>query len=80
MGGHPRLVAYGPVGCWPQDHLEAMELVPTPVEVVSTRMTLYNEHDLEAFLALYSEGIEIFTYPELRLLGTDLQAPAATRR
>ncbi len=36
---------------------------PSPLEVVNLRMQAYNEHNLEAFLATYSDGVEIFTYP-----------------
>lgn len=42
----------------------------TPLEVVNQRMDAYNRHDLPSFLALYSEDIEIFTYPDRSLGGS----------
>jgi len=36
---------------------------PSPLEVVNLRMQAHNEHNLEAFLATYSDEVEIFTYP-----------------
>ena len=37
--------------------------------VVNARMDAYNAHDLDAFIALYSDDIEIFTYPDVSLGG-----------
>ena len=36
----------------------------TPLEIVQQRMRLYNAHDLEGFLALYSPDIAIYDYPD----------------
>ena len=38
-----------------------------PIEIVNLRMQAYNNHDLESFMALYSEAIEIYTYPDTLL-------------
>ena len=46
--------------------------MPKPVEVVNERMRLYNAHDLEGFLALYSPEIAIYDYPD-KHLGTDIE-------
>ena len=35
----------------------------SPLSVVNERMRAYNEHDIESFLKVYSEEIQIFTYP-----------------
>ena len=32
-------------------------------------MSTYNSHDLDAFLELYAEGVEVFTYPDRSLGG-----------
>jgi len=40
---------------------------PAPLAVVNRRMELYNNHDVEAMLALYSADVTIFTYPDTRL-------------
>jgi len=40
----------------------------SPVEVVNLRMKHYNDHRIDAILALYSDDIEVYTYPN-RLLG-----------
>jgi len=39
-----------------------------PIDVVNKRMEAYNHHDLDSFLNLYSNDVEIFTYPD-KLLG-----------
>ena len=36
----------------------------SPLEIVQQRMRLYNAHDLEGFLALYSPDIAIYDYPD----------------
>lgn len=36
----------------------------SPLEVVNRRMSLYNAHDLEGFLAMYSPDIAIYDYPD----------------
>lgn len=36
---------------------------PSPLEVVNMRMDAHNNHNLEAFLAMYSEEIQIYDYP-----------------
>ncbi len=38
-----------------------------PLEVVNQRMSAYNRHDLGAFLETYSDGVEVFTYPDKSL-------------
>ncbi len=40
------------------------ESVKTPLAVVNKRMDAYNNHDLPNFLATYSEGVKIYTYPD----------------
>jgi len=35
----------------------------TPLSIVNERMRAYNEHDIESFLKVYSEEIQVFTYP-----------------
>ncbi len=40
---------------------------PAPLDVVNMRMNAYNEHNIEAFLATYSDKIEIFTFPNKSL-------------
>lgn len=37
----------------------------SPVDVVNARMSAYNNHDLKAFLATYSEDIQVFTFPNV---------------
>ena len=39
----------------------------TPLEIVNRRMSAYNRHDLPAFLDLYADGVDIFTYPDKSL-------------
>lgn len=41
---------------------------PAPLDVVNLRMKHYNDHRVDAMLDLYSEDIEVYTYPD-RLLG-----------
>ena len=36
----------------------------SPLAVVNKRMSCYNAHDLEGFLALYSPDIAIYDYPD----------------
>jgi hypothetical protein len=36
----------------------------SPIEVINKRMKLYNAHDLEGFLAMYSPDIAIYDYPD----------------
>ena len=38
------------------------------LKIVDQRMIAYNDHDIERFMALYSDDIEIYTYPD-QLLG-----------
>ncbi|MFT5196314.1 MAG: hypothetical protein ACI9EW_003806 [Cellvibrionaceae bacterium] len=35
----------------------------SPLEIVNQRMAAHNNHDLVAFLALYSDDIQIYNYP-----------------
>ena len=39
----------------------------SPLEVVNERMSAYNRHDLDAFLATYADGVAVFTYPNRSL-------------
>ncbi|MEM7762445.1 MAG: nuclear transport factor 2 family protein [Pseudomonadota bacterium] len=39
----------------------------TPLQIVNARMAAYNAHDIDAFLAVYSEDIQIYTYPNIAL-------------
>lgn len=39
----------------------------TPITVVNQRMAAYNNHDIKKFMALYSDNISIYTYPDLKL-------------
>lgn len=39
----------------------------SPLDVVNYRMSAYNRHDLPSFMAVYSEDIEVFTYPNKSL-------------
>jgi hypothetical protein len=41
--------------------------IQSPLSVVNQRMDAYNQHDLKRFLALYDEGVEVYTYPDKRL-------------
>lgn len=50
-------------------HTNAGEPVLSPLEVVNKRMHAYNQHDIKAFLKLYSESVEIYTYPDKPLAG-----------
>jgi len=45
----------------------AGKAVLTPLEVVNTRITSYNNHDIDAFLKTYSDDIQIYTYPNVPL-------------
>ena len=38
-----------------------------PLDVVNARMAAYNGHDIDAFMATYGDGIEVFTYPDQSL-------------
>lgn len=50
-----------------QDESTPQSESQSPLDVVKQRMSAYNRHDLSAFMALYSEGIEVFTYPDKSL-------------
>jgi hypothetical protein len=39
----------------------------TPLEVVNARMSAHNEHNLEKFMATYSETIQIYDFPDIPL-------------
>lgn len=45
----------------------AAEVGSSPLEVVNARMLAYNNHDLEAFLNTYSDKIQVYTYPDIKL-------------
>jgi hypothetical protein len=52
-----------------QEHTVSVEntskgIEMSPLEVVNKRMSLYNAHDLEGFLAMYSPDIAIYNYPD----------------
>lgn len=38
-----------------------------PINIVNARMTAHNEHNLDAFLALYSDNIQIYDYPDKKI-------------
>jgi hypothetical protein len=42
----------------------ASESLSPPLEVVNKRMNAYNQHDLKAFLATYSDDVQVYTYPD----------------
>ena len=39
----------------------------SPLEVVKKRMAAYNKHDLETFMSTYSDDIQVYTYPNVRI-------------
>lgn len=39
----------------------------TPLEVVNARMAAHNDHDLEKFMATYSDSIQIYDFPDTPL-------------
>ncbi len=41
--------------------------VTSPLDIVNARMKAHNQHDLEAFLATYSEEVRIYRYPNQQL-------------
>lgn len=41
----------------------------TPLEIVNSRMSFYNQHNFTEFIKLYSPDVEVYTYPD-KLLGT----------
>jgi len=43
------------------------EKIADPLAVVNARMDAYNNHDINAFLKLYSKNIQIFTFPNIAL-------------
>ena len=45
----------------------SQEVESSPIDVVNARMLAYNNHDLEAFLNTYSDYIEVYTYPDIKL-------------
>lgn len=47
--------------------LSSVSLAKTPLEVVNERMTAHNNHDLETFISLYSDDIQIYDFPDLPL-------------
>ena len=40
----------------------------TPLQIVNSRMELYNQHNFEEFIKLYALDIKVYTYPD-KLLG-----------
>jgi hypothetical protein len=36
----------------------------SPLEVVNKRMNFYNQHNFEQFIKLYSDSVEVYTYPD----------------
>ncbi|MBR9825450.1 MAG: steroid delta-isomerase [Alphaproteobacteria bacterium] len=38
-------------------------LTPTPEQLAQAQLDAYNARDLEAFVAQYSEDVEVYTYP-----------------
>lgn len=49
--------------------ISAGEPLLSPLEVVNKRMAAYNQHDTTAFLATYSDTVQIYTYPDKQLAG-----------
>lgn len=49
--------------------ISAGEPVLSPLEVVNKRMAAYNQHDIKVFSALYSDTVQIYTYPDKPLAG-----------
>lgn len=47
---------------------QAESLTQTPLEVVNQRMEAYNQHNFKAFIKLYADDVQIYTYPD-KLLG-----------
>ncbi|HEY6527134.1 MAG TPA: nuclear transport factor 2 family protein [Cellvibrionaceae bacterium] len=45
----------------------AQEKPAEPIAIVNARMDAYNKHDINAFLKLYSNDIQIFTFPNIAL-------------
>lgn len=43
------------------------EVSAEPIAVVNARMDAYNNHDIDAFLELYSQDIQVFTFPNVTL-------------
>jgi imidazolonepropionase-like amidohydrolase len=40
-------------------------IVPTPTMLAQQQLNAYNAHDLEAFLAVYSEDVEVYEFPNV---------------
>lgn len=49
------------------DQQRESALSPTPLEVVNARMAAHNAHDMEKFLATYSDTIQVYDYPDVPL-------------
>lgn len=49
--------------------VSAADKVLSPSAVVNKRMDAYNQHDLKAFLAMYSDTVKVYTYPDKQLAG-----------
>lgn len=49
--------------------ISAGEATLSPLAVVNKRMDAYNQHDLKAFLAMYSDTVQVYTYPDKQLAG-----------
>lgn len=39
----------------------------SPLDVVNARMEAYNNHDIDAFIKVYSDDIQIYTYPNVAI-------------
>ncbi len=44
----------------------------SPLQIVNKRMELYNQHNFEDFIKLYSDTIKVYTYPD-KLLGNGIE-------
>jgi len=42
------------------------------LQIVNSRMELYNQHNFEDFIKLYAEDVAVYTYPD-KLLGTGVE-------
>ena len=38
-----------------------------PMDIVNKRISAHNEHDLETFLSVYSDEIQVYDYPDIPL-------------
>lgn len=64
------LIGFLVIGCQEKTAKDKTpESISTALEIVNKRMTFYNQHNFEEFIKLYSDDVQIYTYPD-KLLGT----------